>query len=272
MKKKNMKIKKSKQKKNLFEKARLEMKSVRVEDIIFILLLATGILILLGFIAKKDILSIYFVNIYRLSPIYYFDLVVRNGILKYIYFALVTAVVYWLAKKIIKKKFNIARGVSVNIIGLIIAYLIYLLPPFYLDDVKPLPGSFWDYPTEDDINKTSLEWCGDRVDFIFSHSSELGVKMVPVIQEVREQGIPINMYCLGDTWINDDIVCRKKYNLNPREGEKKRDELGVGKGGLSKTTGLPAEPKLVIGCKYYIEVRHNITVTRDFICEKTELC
>ena len=66
-------------------------------------------------------------------------------------------------------------------------------------------------------------------------------------------------------------MCRKKYGLDPKEGEKRREELGMGKGGFSKA-GVPAGPKLVIGCKYSIPARHDANVTKAIICEKTEIC
>jgi len=268
--KKSAKTNKAVKKKNFFEKIFSGIKSIRVEDIIFILLLITGILVVLGLIAKRDILSVYFARIMP-SPIYYFDFIIRNGILKYVYFALIIAVVYWLAKKVIKKKLSLVTGLVVIVIGLIIAYLIYLLPPHFIHEREPLPGSFWPYPEEEDINTTNQDRCGDRLDFIFSPSSQLGLKVLPEIQLAKEQGLPINIYCTGDTWINDDIVCRERYNLDPKEGEKLREELGLGRGGFSRE-GVPASPVLVIGCKYFITARQDANVTREFICDYTEIC
>jgi len=266
---KNKEIKTTK-KKNFLNKLASEIKNLHVEEIIYVLLIVTGVLVLLGIIGKRDILSVYFARMMP-PPIYYFDLVVRNGVLKWIYFALVIAVIYWLAKKTLKKKFTLPLKAVAIITGLVIAYLIYLVPPYYTDEVSPLPGSFWPYPKENEIFRTNHSRCGDTLDFIFSPSSKLGLKVLPVIQKLRDEGMPINMYCIGDTWINDNIVCMRNYNLDPAMGEKRRNELGVGKGGFSKE-GVPTEPLLVIGCEYYITARHNVTVTREFICNKTDIC
>lgn len=249
-------------KKRLFKFLNLD--ALRVEDVLFILLLITGIILLLGFLGKKELLSAYFAKV-STSPIYYFDLVVRNGIFKYLYFAFLVALIYWGVKKILKKKMDVKIKAGVIVLGLVVAYIIYLLPPYYLGDYEPLPSSFWPYPEDSEINQTDVAWCGDRVDFLFSPSSQLALKELPVVQTLRDQGMPINIFCIGDRWINDDILCKEKYGLDPREGEKLRNELGLGR-------TMYSEPQLVVGCKYWIVLRQNVTETNKFICDKTEIC
>ena len=250
--------------KGFFEKIILEIKKITFGEVLFILVLVTALILILGFIGKKGILSAYFGPI-TIKPIYYFDIAVRNGVFKYIYFAFIIALVYWLAKKITGHKFNVKTGVIAIALGFAIAWMVYLLPPYYLTDTEPLPGSFWPYPEDSEVAQINHAGCGDRVDFLFSPSSELALKEIPVIQAVKEKGIPINVYCIGDRWINDDILCRKKYGLNTGQGERLRDELDIKQ--INNR-----DPQLVIGCKYWIVARHNITETRDFICNRTKLC
>jgi len=266
--KKKKSSEKPKARKNFFENIISEIKRIKLSDIFFIILLITGVLVLMGFIGKRDLWTVYF-NFVDLTPATYFDIFIRNGVFKFVYFALVIVIVYWLATKIIKKKIDLTKGIGIVVVGAVIAYLIYLVPAYSVGPYESRPGSFLPYPTEEEINQMNHPGCGDRIDFLFSPSSETAVKEISVINELKQEGIPINIHCIGDKFMNDGMLCRKKYNLNPREGEKLRDSLGIGKGDF---IGITQPPQLVIGCKLWIESRQNLTNTREFICDNTEIC
>ncbi|MBU1198327.1 MAG: hypothetical protein KKF46_06550 [Nanoarchaeota archaeon] len=262
--------KKSKNKKTFFEKILNSINKISAKDILFVLLLATGILVILGVLAKKELLSVYFsgIALSSLPVVYYFDLIVRNGILKYLYFAIVIVLVYMMGTNILKaskkKKINIPFKAIIVVVGFIIAFLIYLVPAYYLENYEPLTSSFWPYPTEEDIHFIDHQGCDDRIDFLFSPSSEIALKVIPEIVSIRNQGIPINIYCIGDQWINDDILCEKKFGLASGKGEKIRDQFGI----IQEFK----DPIFITGCKQWIVPRQNKTDTKKYICENTNLC
>lgn len=256
------KPKKITEKKNVFKNIISELKNIRVEEIMFVILLITGLLVLIGFFQSKLIWSSYYVK--PTSAIYYFDLFIRNGVFKYAYFAFVIALVYLAGKLIMREKFNLNKKLIVLALGLVIAFAIYLLPPYYIEKIEPIPGSFELYPEAKDIYNLSHASCGDRIDLLFSPSSEHFVKEMPEINLLIKEGIQINMFCIGDRSINDDIRCRKDYNLDPRAGERLRKELGLGKIEYNY-------PQLVVGCKYWIKALQNASTVKAFICDKTNL-
>lgn len=263
-----MKKNKNPESKSLFNRFASAINKLKVEDVLFVITLIIILMVVLSLLLGASLLSVYFPSVHDISLIYYFDFAVRHGILRYVYFAFVITLVYWLAKKILKGKLNTRAKAIAIVAGIMLASFIYLLPPYYLKDTQVLPGFFADYPPANEIFKINNTRCDDRVDFIFSPSSDQTMKVLPEIQALQSQGMQINIYCIGNMFLNDDILCRKKYELDSAEGERVVGDLGMS---INVRKSYPG-PILIFGCEYWVNDLYNANVTRQLICNYTELC